>query len=101
MKNYPYNYTVTLLSNTMIVDDIGNQIETPVRNTILCAKLSVTGTEFYKAKQSGISPSVVLRINNCEYNNEERCEFNGETYKIIRTYPLANETELTLERELR
>ncbi len=96
-----WNNEVTLVSEKLVMDDIGNQIPQTFENVILCEKKNVTRQEFYEASSSGFKPSLVLNIHAYEYNNETKLIFEGTMYVIIRTYSVDLEKlELTCERDL-
>lgn len=66
----------------------------------MCEVQSVHQAEFYTALSQGFKPACVLILSNyAEYQDEERCIFEGKNYKIIRTYIRSDHRiELTLER---
>ncbi|EJP4628187.1 phage head closure protein [Listeria monocytogenes] len=96
-----WNNEVTLVSEKLIMDDIGNQIPQTFENIILCEKKNVTRQEFYEASSSEFKPSLVLNIHAYEYKGESKLIFEGVKYVIIRTYNVDLERlELTCERDL-
>lgn len=96
-----WNDVVTLVSEKLVADEVGNQIPQTSENTILCEKKNVTRQEFYEASASGFKPSLVLNIHAYEYKNETKLIFENIKYVIIRTYSIDSERlELTCERDL-
>jgi len=103
-----FDHKLTLISQTIKEDEIGNQIPVKTRKTILCKVKSVGRSEFYGAATAGLRPEIVFVVHEFEYNDEREVEFEGERYKVIRTYrggmtrhgsKLAfDEMELTCER---
>ena len=103
-----YDHELTLISQTVKEDEIGNQIPVETRKTILCKVKSVGRSEFYGAATAGLRPEIVFVVHEFEYGGEQEVEFEGERYKVIRTYrggmtrhgsKLAfDEVELTCER---
>ena len=94
-----YDYELTLISQTIIEDEIGNQIPEEIKTNIYCGLKSIGRNEFYTAAKSGLRPEVVFVIHNYEYSDEKEILFEGKRYKIIRTYLLDfEEIELTCER---
>ena len=78
--------------NEMIVED---------KKEVYCKVKSISRNEFYKASTGGFKPSLVFIIHSFEYENEEKVEFEGSTYNVIRTYMLnTEEIELTCEKVL-
>lgn len=70
--------------------------ETP--RMVYCQALSVTGTEFWHAKNNGIDPAYVFRLSHAlEYQGEKICVFHGTRYRIVRTYTNAQYIDLTVE----
>ena len=103
-----YDQELALISQTITEDEIGNQIPVEARKTILCKVKSVGRTEFYGAATAGLRPEIVFVVHEFEYSGEREVEFEGERYKVIRSYrggmtrqgsKLAfDEMELTCER---
>jgi len=81
-----YDHELTLVSQTYTEDEIGNQIPVEERKTILCGLKSITRGEFYNAALAGLKPEITFVIHGYEYNGEKKLEFEGEKYKVIRTY---------------
>ncbi len=96
-----WNDAIELVSTKLETDDVGNQIPTPQKRTILCEKKSVTRQEFYQASASGFKPALVLNVHPYEYAGEPELYFEGKKYKVLRTYDVdAERLELTCERDL-
>ncbi|MCY8180895.1 MULTISPECIES: phage head closure protein [Bacillus] len=94
-----YDHELTLIQQDFDSDEIGNQIPTETRTTVLCSKKSVTRTEFYNAANSGAKPVLVFTVHSYEYNDQQKVEFEGRPYSVIRTYENDfEEIELTCER---
>lgn len=103
-----YDHELTLIKHGWVEDDIGGQIPVETRTTILCQVKSVSRAEFYGAAQAGLRPAIVFVIHECEYSGEQEVEFEGDRYKVIRTYRggmtrhgsklASDEMELTCER---
>lgn len=95
----PYDYELVLINQTFTKDEIGNQVPTENRTTILCDKKSAGRNEFYQAATAGLKPEIVFVIHAYEYNGEKVVEFEGKRYNVIRTYQVDfEELELTVER---
>lgn len=95
-----YDYELKLIGVTVTgVDSIGQEVGVEIETTILCSLKSITRTEFYAAAQAGIRPSLTFVIHKFEYASEKEVEFEGQRYKVIRTYSENfDELELTCER---
>ena len=81
-----YNHELTLISENTDYDLIGNPIVTETKTDILCDQKSIGRTEFYKAAAEGLKPEYIFVMHGYEYNNEKKVEFEGNTYKVMRTY---------------
>ena len=81
-----YDHELTLIGYETGYDDIGQEIETSLERKILCGIKSIGRNEFYAAAQAGLKPSITFAIHGYEYNGEQKVEFEGEKYKVIRTY---------------
>lgn len=78
-----------------------NELVVENKKEIFCKVKSISRNEFYKASAGGFKPSLIFVIHSFEYENEEKVEFDGIIYNVIRTY-MANteEIELTCEKVL-
>lgn len=81
-----YDHELTLIDYTIEYDEIGQQKKIETRTNILCAVKSIGRNEFYAAAQAGLKPKITFVIHGYEYNGEKEVEFEGEKYKVIRTY---------------
>lgn len=76
--------------------------DTPMRNyrDVYCEVKSVSQTEAYQARATGLNPEYRLVLSHSfEYKGEQRCMFRGINYRIIRTYVNENDgIELTIQR---
>lgn len=59
----------------------------PSKRTIFAEVRSVRNNEFYQAYAQGIEPTLIFRLTDyIEYQGEKLCEYEGQLYRIIRTY---------------
>lgn len=90
---------VTLLGESPKAHGVFDETEI-TRRTVYCEVKSITQTEVYQARATGLNPEYRLVLSHTfEYRGEKRCEFRGIPYNIIRTY--MNESdgiELTVQR---
>lgn len=94
-----FDNELILIAETFEEDELKNQIASQVENPVLCFEKDVSRSEFYSAARSGLKLSKIFIINKFEYGDEELCKFNGENYKIIKTYDVEEEyIELTCEK---
>lgn len=70
--------------------------------TVYCEVKSVSQTEAYQARATGLNPEYRLVLSHSfEYKGEKRCRFRDVEYEIIRTYVNeADGIELTIQRVL-
>lgn len=93
-------------SNSLIlIDEIYdpdiNEMIIKNKKEVYCKVNSISRNEFYKASTGGFKPSLVFTVHLFEYENEEKVEFYGVTYNVIRTYMInTEEIELTCEKVL-
>jgi phage head-tail adaptor, putative, SPP1 family len=93
-----YDYEVTLIKEKIETDEIGNQISTSSKRTVLCKVTAVSKEDFYKASISNLHPSIIITVKRYEYENERKLIYEGSTYMVIRTFSNSvEETELTCE----
>lgn len=81
---------IKLLEKT--VSKSGTGFET--RNTtagreIIAEQGGVGRSEFYKAA-AGMTPAVTFTVSEADYQQERLIEYNGKTYKVLRSYPTPN-----------
>ena len=57
-----------------------------VRREIICEVESIAQKEFFAASQQGFKPEYKLTVWADEYEGESIVIYNGETYKIYRTF---------------
>lgn len=77
--------------------------DTPEENSVqVFAEIrSVTRAEAYAAKSAGLDPEYVFRLTDyADYAGQRKCIWNGEQYKIIRTYVDGQAIELTVQKEV-
>ena len=59
-------------------------------------KKSVRQSEAYQAAAVGLKPELMFEVRSIDYEQEERVEFNGKLYEILRVYDRGEVTELTV-----
>lgn len=86
------DWTIKLISQQYVIDEIGNQIlqenlvEVPITEI-----QDVYQSEFYNASQQGLKPTLRVVINNLNYNDEEELYYMNKRYTIIRVDRVDNE----------
>lgn len=69
-----------------------------VKREVFCGFRSIGMREFYAASTTDFHPELKLVLADyLDYNGETLADYNGQRYRIIRTYRTGQELELTLE----
>lgn len=70
-----------------------------VKREVFCGFRSIGMREFYAASTTDFHPEAKLVLADyLDYDGETLVDYNGQRYRIIRTYRTGQEMELTLER---
>lgn len=70
-----------------------------VKREVFCRVRSIGMKEFYAANSTDFHPELKLILADyLDYNDETLADYNGQRYRILRTYRTGQELELTLER---
>lgn len=65
---------------------------------VFCTIRSVGYNEYYRALEHDLHPTLVFTLADyAEYQGEKICVFEGQRYRIIRTYQTGGAIELTVE----
>lgn len=73
--------------------------KTDVKREVFCGFRSIGMKEFYSASATDFHPELKLVLADyLDYNGETLADYNGQRYRIVRTYRNGLELELTLER---
>lgn len=89
-----------LISQTISVDDYGNEVETETQRQVFCEVNSITQTEFYAAANTELNPEYRFDVFFGDYNGEDVIEYQGNRYAIYRTYRTGDTLELYCERKI-
>lgn len=95
-----YSAELTLLSSSLVSNNIGVQEEYCTEKTIPVIKIEdIYANEFYEANAQGFQPTLRIRISSLNYENEAELIYMGIVYSIIRTQLLGDELILVCERK--
>lgn len=83
--------TVTLEAVTHGADEEGYPRETVTTTDVYADVQSVRRSEFYAAKQIGVTLAIAVKLRAADYDGQERLVWNGKRYKIERAYTEARE----------
>lgn len=75
-----------LLSSTIIVDDLLQEIETPVERQVFCDRLSVGQKEFSVTMQNGLKAEMTIVMDHDEFDRETKLKYRDKVYSIYRTF---------------
>ena len=82
---------INLVSVTTGENDMGDMIEVETKRQVFADKLSYRNKAFYQAMANGLKPQITFGIKEVEYEEEQKLEYEGKTYRIIDVSPLKNE----------
>lgn len=95
------NDILILIQQTRGVDEYGDPTVTETRHTVFCRKASIGQKEFYQAHAVGLQPELKLVLADyLDYNGEQLVEYDGQLYRVLRTYRTGLELELVVYREV-
>lgn len=69
-----------------------------VGGEVFASKLPVKSSEFYQASQAGYLIAATFKLRSIDYQGEEALVFEGEPYRIVRTYDKGEFVELSCEK---
>lgn len=72
-------------------DGEGYPTETVKATQVFADVQSARRSEFYAAKQIGVSLAITVKLRAAEYDGQERLVWNGKRYKVERAYTQARE----------
>lgn len=92
---------LTLISaDSWKVDSVGNQIAATSKREVWARLESISRAEFAAGGEQNLKPKLMAIVCQFDYEGEEEAEYNGNKYRIYRTYaPLdSDRIELYLTR---
>lgn len=95
------NELLTLIHRIQGVDEYGDPVIEETRRDVFCRKASIGQKEFYQAHAVGLQPELKLVLADyLDYNGEQLVEYDGQIYRVLRTYRTGLELELVVYREV-
>lgn len=95
--------TIKLLTKTYTTDSMGQRTYTTIEKEVFATLSSISRAEWTSYSQSGrqgLVPAYVASVFFGDYNGENECVYEGQTYGIYRTYQRDDEqVELYLEKK--
>lgn len=84
---------------TLIKRTYKGAVQVETKREVFCGARSIGQREFYAASTTDFHPELKLVLADyLDYDGETLADFEGQRYRILRTYRPGQELELTLER---
>lgn len=95
------NEILLLIQQTHGEDDYGDSITKETSRQVFCGVRSVGQKEYYQAHAVGLQPEIKFVLADyLDYENEMLAEYNGQRYRVLRTYRSGRELEIVCYREV-
>ena len=95
------NEILTLITATQTADEYGDLVVTETTREVFAKLGSIGMKEFYQAQAVGLQPELKFVLADyLDYEGETLVEYNGQRYRVLRTYRAGQELELTVYREV-
>lgn len=95
------NDILTLIQQAQGVDEYGDPMVTETSREVFCRMASIGQKEFYQAHAVGLQPELKLVLADyLDYNGEQLVEYDGQRFRVLRTYRAGQELELVVYREV-
>ena len=92
-----YNELIYLATKQSTTNEVGDQIETLVKQMRFAKLMSIGQAEFYQAQAQGLKPELKFKLADyLDYENQEIVIYNGFIYKVLRTFRTGNEIEIVV-----
>ena len=91
---------IKLITQTVSLDDYGNEVLTETEKTVFCEVDSITQTEFYAAADTEINPEYRFTVFFGDYDGQTVINYHDVRYSVYRTYRTSDGLELYAERKI-
>ena len=88
---------ITLISETVVPDAIGNRIATRTETEVWADLRSVSRAEFSAAGVMGLKPAAVVVVHACDYSGQTLIRVNEILLAVYRSYCSGETVELYAE----
>lgn len=95
-----FNGDATLIKVEITRDENGVSHEVETTRDVMVNVFSHSGDAVLAARAQGLRLEAVIQLRSCDYDNEQRCIFRGNTYEIESPIDSGEFTRLTLVRRL-
>lgn len=90
-------HELTLIAMEPVRNELAEEVLQPVRYTYILGRVESVGrSEWYDAGREGMTPEIVFVTPDVNYHGEQQAQWQGERYKIYRTYRRRNSQEIEL-----
>lgn len=95
------NEVLILIQQTLGVDDYGDPVATEITREVFGRLGSIGQSEFYQAHAVGLKPELkFILADYLDYENETLVEYQGQRFRVLRTFRNGQEMELVLYQEV-
>ena len=92
---------ITLIEQTRGVDDYGDPVITESARDVFARLGSIGQKEFYQAHAVGLQPEIKFVLSDyLDYDGESLVQYEGQRYRVLRTFRNGQELEITVYREV-
>ena len=89
------NELLFLISQSTDVDEYGDPVTKETSRQVFCGIRSIGQKEFYQAHANGLKPEIKFVLADyLDYENEMLAVYNGQRYRVLRTYRPEDSNEL-------
>lgn len=95
------NEILNLIQTAETADEYGDRVVEETSRRVFAKLGSIGQKEFYQAQAVGLQPELKFVLADyLDYNGEQLVDYNGQRYRILRTFRKGQELELTVYREV-
>lgn len=91
---------INLISQTITLDQLGNEVAQETSRQVYCEINSIGQSEFFAAENTQLNPEYRFTVFFADYEGEEIVKYNGARFVIYRTYRTGDNLELYVERKI-
>ena len=82
-------------------DAIGDLVTKKTSREVFCRVLSIGQKEFYQAQAIGLKPEIrFVLADYLDYEGEDQVKYDGQLFRVLRTYRTGQELEIVCYREV-
>ena len=81
------------------MNEVLTLISGDARREVFCRMASIGQREYYEAQAVDVYPECKFILSDyLDYDNERLCEYDGQRYRVLRTYRTGQELEIVVTR---